>query len=97
MSDHIGAAQKIFDGDDAAKSSLEEALDEAGCLYERIGWDPYDCSLELYDVPSDYRLTAAVQRVIHEARFTNAFVNHVDKWETHYAFKPNEVFVQITR
>lgn len=79
-------AERLFDSNNAG-SELEDQLEEAGVPFERIGWDWYDCSLEIFDVPSDYRLSEAAQRVIYDAGFAKAYVNHIDKWETHYSFK----------
>ena len=75
---------RLFDGT-AAESILEEQLEDAGVLYKSIGWDHYDNSIELYGVPSKYRLDDKAIEVIRNAGFAIAFVNHVDKWETHYA------------
>lgn len=86
-------AERLFDGR-YAECELEEALDSAGAIYERLGWDDYDGSVELHDVPADHRLPIEVQKVIHAAGFIKAYVNHADKWETHYVFKPNEEFVE---
>lgn len=85
-------AERIFDGH-SAECELEDALDDASVPRERIGFDDYDCSIELHGVPADYRLPEAAQRVIHGAGFLIAYVNHVDKWETHYKFKPDRDFV----
>lgn len=82
-------AARIFDADEA-RSELETQLEEAGALFERITWDWYDCSLELKDVPVDYRLSTEVQRVIQAAGFAKVYVNHLDKWETHYSWKRDE-------
>ena len=86
-------ASRIFDGD-YAQGELEEALDEAGVKRSRIGWDSYDQSIELYGVAADYRLSIEAQKAIHGAGFTQAYVNHVDEWETHYRFKPDEPFAE---
>ena len=82
---------RLYDGS-RAEAEMEEQLDEAGAVYERIGWDYYDNSIELYDVPADHRLPEDAQRAIHAAGFSTAYVNHTDKWDTHYRFAPNEPF-----
>ena len=73
-----------------AESELEDLLAEVGVEFERIGWDEYDCSLELYGVPADHRLHADMQRIIQSEGFGKVYVNHTDKWETHYTFGHRE-------
>lgn len=82
-------AQQLFDGS-SAESQLEELLEDAGVPFERIGWDWYDCSLEIYGVPADYRLTPEARKVFADAGFAKCYVNHVDKWETHYGLGNSE-------
>ena len=79
-------SERMFDGF-FAKSELGEQLE---IEYERIGFDHYDNSLELYGVPPDARLTEEEQKAIHSAGFSKCFVNHTDKWETHYGFHAAE-------
>ncbi len=67
-----------------AKARLEDALYEAGVQFEKIGTDDYDSSLEIYDAPPEQRLTAEQQKIIFDAGFLQVFMNHTDKWETHY-------------
>lgn len=86
-------AQRLFDSV-FAESELEDALSEAGLCFERLGWDYYDCSLEIYGVKNDDRLSVDVQRVIYLAGFATAYVNHADKWETHYNFNQKTDFVE---
>lgn len=86
-------ANRLFDGDHA-KSELDDSLHEAGVPVDNIGWDYYDCSLEIYKLPPDFRLTAEAQKAIHAAGFYTCYCNHTDKWETHYHFKPDDVFVE---
>ena len=81
----LSIAERMFAGSDA-ESELDVQLYEAGVQWERSGFDWYDCSLELYGVPPDYRLSADVQRIIHAAGFAKVYVNHEDKWETHYSW-----------
>ena len=87
----ISLAERLFAGA-FAESELEEKLSDAGVTFERLGWDHYDCSVEIYGVPAAYRLPEEAQRVIHAAGFVKAYINHEDKWETHYDFKPREKF-----
>lgn len=75
-----------------AEAELTDLLEEAGAQFDTLSWDHYDNSLELHGVPETYRLSPEVQRVIHSAGFATAFVNHVDKWETHYHFDPRKEF-----
>ena len=83
----------MVDGNTAC-AVLENALSDADVPYERFGWDWYDNSVELHDVPSDYRLTIEAQRIIYDAGFELAYVNHTDKWETHYRFNLKKPFVE---
>jgi len=78
-------SERMVDGENA-QADLEEALDTVGVEHERISFDPYDNSLELYGVKPDYRLNEAAQRVCFGAGFTKVYVNHTDKWETHYTW-----------
>lgn len=82
-------AERMFDGF-FAESALEVALDDAGAQYERLGWDHYDNSLELHGCLPDYRLSIEVQKIVHNAGFSTCYVNHTDKWETHYNFKDKD-------
>lgn len=82
-------AERIFDGS-SARNEMEEQLEEAGVTLDRIGHDRYDCSLEIYGVPPGERLSEAAQRVVHAAGFAKVYVNHDDKWETHYSFRDAE-------
>lgn len=89
----VSLSERLFDGR-YAESELETLMEDLGVPFERLGWDHYDCSVELYDVPPEYRLGIEAQRAIHGAGFCIAFMNHADKWETHYRFKPNEEFAE---
>lgn len=88
-------AERIFDGGEA-ESELSVQLYEAGVPFENIGWDWYDCSLELRGIPPEYRLPEEVQRIVHKAGFGTCYVNHKDKWETHYHFDPRGEFAIST-
>lgn len=84
----------MFDGA-YARSELESQLCDAGFgEFTRLGWDWYDCSVEIYEVPPNARMPVEAQRVIHAAGFMKAYVNHEDKWETHYSFKPGDEFTE---
>ncbi len=78
-------SEKLFDGG-FAENELAHSLSESGVTFERLGWDHYDNSLELYGVEPEARLSAEAQKIIHAAGFSKAYVNHTDKWETHYSF-----------
>lgn len=54
--------------------------------FTSIGLDSYDCSIELYGVPAEWRMSADVQKAIRDMGFGKAYFNHDDKWETHYTF-----------
>lgn len=83
-------ADRIFDGG-MAQSQLEDALSNAGVQFEDSTWDAYDCSLELKEVPAEHRLSAEAQKIIRDAGFGKVYVNHADKWETHYTFYGDKV------
>lgn len=89
VSSAASIASRLFDGDHA-QADLEHQLLTAGVRVERIGWDYYDCSLELHGVADDYRLSPDVQLIIHTAGFAKVYVNHQNKWETHYTFAQGE-------
>lgn len=78
-------AERLFAGTHA-ECQLEEQLYDTSVPYEKLGWDYYDCSLELYGVADDYRLPPDVQKIIFDAGFIKVYVNHVNKWETHYTW-----------
>lgn len=82
-------AERMFDGV-TAENELEVLLADAGVKFERLGWDFYDCSVELHGVPPDDRLSSDVQRIVRDAGFMTAYVNHNDGWETHYTWKGAE-------
>ncbi len=84
-------ADRIFESR-RAESELETQLEELGVPYEYIGWDDYDCSLELKGVANDYRLTKEAWSAIKAAGFAKVYVNHLDKWETHYTFSDSKEF-----
>lgn len=81
----MNIAETIFAGKHA-KLSLEDELWDMGVQFEETSFDSYDCSIELLDVPDDYRLSLEAQELIFKAGFSIVFMNHKNKWETHYSF-----------
>jgi hypothetical protein len=74
----------------------EKLLDLADEEFDwcHLGYDDYDSSLELYDVPDDAKLNEAQQKFIYDNGFLCCYVNHKNKIETHYnwsykKFKPS--------
>lgn len=85
-------AERMFDGG-FAESELNTLLLTGGLDYQKSSFDHYDCSLELHGVADDYRMPENMQKIIYNAGFAKVYVNHINKWETHYswdrgAFKP---------
>lgn len=76
-------ADRLYAGS-SAENELEQLLSDVGVPFEGLGWDSYDGSVEINDVPPDYRLTTEAIAVIKDAGFIKAYINHTDKWETHY-------------
>lgn len=71
-----------------AESNFDVAMVEAGFgEYTKIGADEYDNSIEFYGVAPDARMNEAAQRVVFDAGFSTAYVNHTDGWETHYTWQ----------
>lgn len=89
MSEERSIAERLFDGN-SARAELEDELEDAGAPHDRIGFDEYDCSLEIHGVPPEHRLSDAAQRIVRDAGFVKVYVNHTDKWETHYSWKGPE-------
>lgn len=79
-------AERMFDGL-LAQGRLEDDLYYVGVEFEDTGFDDYDCSLELFDVPNHLRLSPEAQKIIYDAGFSKVYMNHKDKWETHYTFE----------
>ena len=63
---------------------------DSGFDFTRIDGDHYDNSIEFYGVPPDARMNEGIQRLIFDAGFSIAYVNHTDGWETHYGFRDKE-------
>jgi hypothetical protein len=91
MPNERSIADRLFDAD-YASAELEDQLDNVP--FDRMGWDNYDCSLELYEVDDDYRLPVEMQKVIFDAGFFKVYVNHKNKWETHYSWSHGKGFVE---
>lgn len=77
------------------KAAFEEHLMEVageGFDLSDLRADSYDTSIEIDDVPPSARLNEAAQRLLAEAGFSRAYLNHTDGWQTHYVwpteFKP---------
>lgn len=85
----VTLAERLFDGE-FAKCDLEEMLSSNDVPFETVGWDSYDCSVGIHGVPADYRMPPDVQQALRNHGFSKAYVNHVDKWETHYDFRNDD-------
>lgn len=72
--------------------AIEGRLRAADINFEKFGADWYDNSIELYGVLPNDRLSEEAQRIVHESGISIAYVNHTDKWETHYSFDPEKEF-----
>lgn len=76
-----------------AECAFDESMCEAGFGgYEKVGGDHYDNSIEFYGVDDAARMSDAAQRVVFDAGFSKAYVNHKDGWETHYSWDHREPF-----
>jgi hypothetical protein len=91
----MGIADRLFEFDEDGNPKYETAefemialLQKAAVPFNRIGWDYYDGSLEIYGVPSEWRMDADLQRTLWDEGFSKVYVNHigVEHWETHYSF-----------
>lgn len=77
----------------AAESRFTDQLCDAGWgEYQSIGGDHYDNSIEFYKVENDERMGEAAQRILFDAGFSRAYVNHKDGWETHYSWDHRKPF-----
>ncbi len=90
MSETSTIAARLFSADEAS-CQLEDMLSKAGVEFTSIGWDQYDLSLEIHGVPVADRLIDAAKKLCAEAGFAKIYVNHVDRWETHYSIKDGVV------
>jgi hypothetical protein len=84
-------AAKLFTEDSLTGNELDELLHDflskIGTSLDNFGWDEYDNSIEIYHAEPSFRLSVEAQRAVHDAGFSTVYVNHTDKWETHYNFK----------
>ena len=72
-------------------SLFEDAMVEAGLEnWDKLGYDDYDSSLEIYGVENDIRLNTELQELFLKHGFMKVYVNHKDGWETHYNFYYND-------
>jgi hypothetical protein len=67
------------------EDALSELLGEQN-EYEKIGWDYYDSSLEIYGLTDACRLSDEAQRFISGQGFVKVYLNHLNGWETHYTW-----------
>lgn len=88
----INFATAMFQYHDAECSFAEQICDAGFGDYNRIGGDHYDNSIEFYQVDDSARMNEAAQRVVYDAGFSKAFVNHKDGWETHYSWSQRDEF-----
>lgn len=60
------------------------------CLfeYERFSCDDYDGSIEFHGVMDDVRLNDAACAYLSGQGFSKCYLNHQNKWETHYSALP---------
>ena len=87
-------SETIFLGQHA-RFTLDDKLYKAGVPDTfRLEFDEYDYSVELHELPPEYRLSIEVQKIIQQSGFQKAYCNHTDNWETHYEFNPSEDFVE---
>jgi hypothetical protein len=77
-------ADLLFDYQTALDEFEGNLLEVWGEQWDGLHGDRYDNSLELHNVESDARLDLAAQQVIFDAGFTKIYLNHKDRWETHY-------------
>jgi len=82
-------AELIHDAE-IAKDKLEDDLVKMGLSFEDTVYDWYDNSMEVIDVPDEQRLSMDAQKILLEAGFSKVFLNHQNRWETHYTLKSGE-------
>ena len=59
--------------------------------FTKLGWDDYDCSLEVFGVPKDYVPEKEALNKWAELGFSTIYLTHTDKWETHCTFREEGV------
>lgn len=61
----LSIAETLYNGS-SAENSIEEFLYDEGIEFEKIGWDDYDNSLEIYNVVDSVRLNEKQQKYISD-------------------------------
>lgn len=80
-------ANVAFDFYDAGFEFTDMILDiDENFEFSKTAYDKYDCSIEFYDVSSSWVMSELIQRIIFDAGFKKAYINHKDGWQTHYTF-----------
>jgi hypothetical protein len=84
--------QNFWDLNDEVEATvwLDRLVTSIGVPTKHIGWDEYDASIELYEVPASWRPSDEQRRKLHGAGFAVIYVNHDDGWETHYHDEPED-------
>ena len=82
--DSVSTAKEFFAHSNRL-DAFEGELFDLAVSFESLGWDEYDGSLELYGVSPEFRMPEPALKFIFESGFRAIFVNHTDKWETHYS------------
>jgi hypothetical protein len=94
-------ADRLFDFEECGKPTDEMAeadmvafLKAASVPFDGVGWDYYDGSLEIYEVPGEWRMREDLQKKLWDEGFVQVYVNHAgpDHWETHYSFGTEKGF-----
>lgn len=76
-------SERLFEAS-RAEGDVGEILGESGIEFDHLGWDSYDNSLEIHGVAVDFRCSSEQLKLVWNMGFTKLYVNHIDKWETHY-------------
>lgn len=75
-----------------AEKNFMDKLRNIGLIFDRIGSDEYDNSVELLGVDNQQRLTPEMQELIFNEGFATAYFNHRNHWETHYTWDHGHPF-----
>lgn len=79
-----------------AENAFSHAMVEAGFgSYRRLSGDWYDNSIEFYEVDNNARMGKEAQKVVFDAGFSSAYVNHSDGWETYYNWDHKSEFSPV--
>ncbi len=78
------------------EKSFMDKLRNMGLIFDSIGSDVYNNSVELHGVENQQRLTPVMQEMIFNEGFVTAFVNHRNHWETHYNWNRQNPFVAVS-